>query len=766
MGGPADGDWALDDLRAGDPGHISEFALHFSPVGNGVPLGTAETSQRFDLTELSTGKLTFNYFLDPDGRQALGDVARVELGNTDATVLASSQPGEGLVDLVDGAGGWQSVEIDLREFLDESFLNLRFVYESTTFAPDGAFDGWHVDDITISGTPNLTADDVLALPAEKGINFQNDLASLPIDILNGRSDVTVQFRFRSDAPTDQSIISGARSDAANNEFLVFLRAGGGLFAGGNDFSTLPGVDLHDGEWHEYTIQRQASIGFISFYVDGELQDAQPLASATTMVIAPDGLLLGQDQDEVAGRFQDVQRLRGDLAELRFWDSALSPSQIPSGVGGFLTGNEAGLIAYYQFDTVSGSPLADLSGNGRDATFGHAATATIAGVLASNSFDAIPRPARGVYRPAPSISSVGDATGDGLDDFAVTSAARGEVYVIPGTQSTYAGLVPPPAVVVPEPLSAWTFNEDASDVVGTSDGNLFNGARIEDGGLVLDGVNDYLRTLPVGADLNQKTLVAWVSADNLTQRSGGVLSVEDATGADRFDAIVFGERTARQWMNGSEFFNRTPFVNNFSALETQVAPREVMIAVQYYASTGLIRIFRDGCADIEHDRRGGRLRGWRRRRADGLASPGPRDRGGDGGRHRRVLRRRGQRGTPVRRRAERGSNRGPRRNRPRYRAHPYRSDSRHQHPQGFSRSDRHGGARCGLCGWDNPARWRRQPRLAGYFDHRRRPVDIHRRRPRAQTAELSRLRRVARHQRESRYRRGHGGPRRDAWRGRY
>ena len=312
-----------------------------------------------------------------------------------------------------------------------------------------------------------------------------------------------------------------------------------------------------------------------------------------MVIAPDGLLLGQDQDEVAGRFQDVQRLRGDLAELRFWDSALSPSQIPSGVGGFLTGNEARLIAYYQFDTVSGSPLADLSGNGRDATFGGAATATIAGVLASNSFDAIPRPARGVYRPAPSISSVGDATGDGLDDFAVTSAARGEVYVIPGTQSTYAGLVPPPAVVVPEPLSAWTFNEDASDVVGTSDGNLFNGARIEDGGLVLDGVNDYLRTLPVGADLNQKTLVAWVSADNLTQRSGGVLSVEDATGADRFDAIVFGERTARQWMNGSEFFNRTPFVNNFSALETQVAPREVMIAVQYYASTGLIRIFRDG-----------------------------------------------------------------------------------------------------------------------------------------------------------------------------
>ena len=229
MGGPAAGDWALDDLRAGDPGHTSEFALHFSPVGNGVPLGTAETSQRFDLTELSTGKLTFNYFLDSDGRQALGDVARVELGNTDATVLASSQPDEGLVDLVDGAGGWQSVEIDLREFLDESFLNLRFVYESTTFAPDGAFDGWHVDDITISGTPNLTADDVLALPAEKGINFQNDLASLPIDILNGRSDVTVQFRFRSDAPTDQSIISGARSDAAKmSSWSFYVRAGGFL----------------------------------------------------------------------------------------------------------------------------------------------------------------------------------------------------------------------------------------------------------------------------------------------------------------------------------------------------------------------------------------------------------------------------------------------------------------------------------------------------------------------------------------------------------
>jgi hypothetical protein len=57
----------------------------------------------------------------------------------------------------------------------------------------------------------------------------------------------------------------------------------------------------------------------------------------------------------------------------------------------------------------------------------------------------------------------------------------------------------------------------------------------------------------GASRTDKTLVAWVTLDDLAQQGGRALTIQSG---DRFDAIVFGEKARRRWMAGSNFFCRT------------------------------------------------------------------------------------------------------------------------------------------------------------------------------------------------------------------
>src|SRR5512136_2448540 len=79
-------------------------------------------------------------------------------------------------------------------------------------------------------------------------------------------------------------------------------------------------------------------------------------------------------------------------------------------------------------------------------------------------------------------------------------------------------------------------------------------------------------------LKDKTLVAWVSPANLTQRGGSVLTIEKPGGV--FDAIVFGELTPATWMPGSDGFRRTGKQQQDFPKETVANPPLVQIAIVY------------------------------------------------------------------------------------------------------------------------------------------------------------------------------------------
>ncbi|GAA5484560.1 LamG-like jellyroll fold domain-containing protein [Haloferula sargassicola] len=154
-----------------------------------------------------------------------------------------------------------------------------------------------------------------------------------------------------------------------------------------------------------------------------------------------------------------------------------------------------------------------------------------------------------------------------------------------------------AYEAPEPVPGdeihrWTFDGDLKDSVGSLDLSL-HGAQLRNGRLLLDGIEAYAASQrPLGLTLKERSLVAWVSPSSLNQAGGGVLTTVDPTsGTEVFDGIVFGERTTRQWMNGSNGFLRTPASNGGPA-ETLSSPDQVMIVITYAADNS-IKIYRNG-----------------------------------------------------------------------------------------------------------------------------------------------------------------------------
>ncbi len=153
----------------------------------------------------------------------------------------------------------------------------------------------------------------------------------------------------------------------------------------------------------------------------------------------------------------------------------------------------------------------------------------------------------------------------------------------------AEAAPPTPEKVPEPLAEWDFEDGPNDLKGRLPLTLEGGARIEQGMLILDGTKSLARSAPLPVDLKAKTLEAWVLLDELEQRGGGVLTVQDLGGVT-FDSIVFGEKDPGCWVPGSNFFQRTKSLAG--PVEREATTRPVHVAISYDAR-GRINAYRDG-----------------------------------------------------------------------------------------------------------------------------------------------------------------------------
>ena len=147
----------------------------------------------------------------------------------------------------------------------------------------------------------------------------------------------------------------------------------------------------------------------------------------------------------------------------------------------------------------------------------------------------------------------------------------------------------PGSVPPVPVAAWDFRKGANDLVGKLHVVAAGAAKLTAEGATFDGQTGILRTPPLPFDLQSKTLEAWVKLDSLTQRGGGVISVQTPDGAE-FDAIVFGEQEPGRWMAGSNFFLRS---KSFGGFEEQDAGKEFVHVAITFAADGTITGYRNG-----------------------------------------------------------------------------------------------------------------------------------------------------------------------------
>ncbi len=139
-----------------------------------------------------------------------------------------------------------------------------------------------------------------------------------------------------------------------------------------------------------------------------------------------------------------------------------------------------------------------------------------------------------------------------------------------------------------PIAEWRFEGNFKDEIGNLHGEAKGNARVENGALILDG-KSHFASVPLEVELHAKTLEALVQLDNLDQRGGGIMTVQDLAGVV-FDAIVFGEKQPRHWLAGSNNFARTQDFGGTT--EEEAVKQPVHIAITY-ASDGTIRGFRNG-----------------------------------------------------------------------------------------------------------------------------------------------------------------------------
>lgn len=172
--------------------------------------------------------------------------------------------------------------------------------------------------------------------------------------------------------------------------------------------------------------------------------------------------------------------------------------------------------------------------------------------------------------------------------ALRAAVMDRVFAAKGIKKSGADMPP-------FPIARWGFNRISGngkkkvtlDDIGGLDAKIEGDAAVRDGRLIFNG-NGFARTLPVGRVLTEKTLESWVKLAALDQRGGGVVTLEDNSGAV-FDSIVYAENASRRWMSGSEHFTRSRVLE---APDEQTTDSFVHVAITY-AADGTIAIYRNG-----------------------------------------------------------------------------------------------------------------------------------------------------------------------------
>ena len=226
---------------------------------------------------------------------------------------------------------------------------------------------WRFDELLWDGTPNEIEDSSgnnyhgranNVLTEEEGLlcsagnlsgSSSSDYLSMNYRAMNGLSNFTlVVWGKTTSLGGFQTLVSGAYgSGAAANELVMLFDSASRFtpvisataFNDTADISISPAPN--NNQWHQFVWTRVAASRQSCFYLDGLLQGCitNPSANdANPLNIAPNGLIIGQDQDSVGGSFDATQDWEGLLDEVLVFNYAMTPLQIQTIRSNILAGD--------------------------------------------------------------------------------------------------------------------------------------------------------------------------------------------------------------------------------------------------------------------------------------------------------------------------------------------------------------------------------------------------------------------------------------------
>ena len=134
-------------------------------------------------------------------------------------------------------------------------------------------------------------------------------------------------------------------------------------------SDIPTSELLEGGPHRFSATFDMVANEASFYIDGVLRwrggATDETGDPASVIPFPSGgtLVLGQEQDAVGGGFDPRQVLRGEIADIRVFDTVRTDAEIAAEWDRQIEdpANEPGLVANWRRESVSNATLVDVAG---------------------------------------------------------------------------------------------------------------------------------------------------------------------------------------------------------------------------------------------------------------------------------------------------------------------------------------------------------------------------------------------------------------------
>ncbi|MEQ1746401.1 MAG: LamG domain-containing protein [Saprospiraceae bacterium] len=224
------------------------------------------------------------------------------------------------------------------------------------------------------------------------LNFdgKDDYVQLTKSPVQGNVNFTIEGWFRS-ADND------GLSDCPGGNFERIIGCGGsrleiGECAGKFGIFSTPigyvssGITTGDGKWHYFALTKDGDA--IRVFLDGNMVLAHNLPTGTAFSL-DNTFRIGR----WAGGGTSPENWQGDIDEIRIWDTALPETTLWANNTCKLSGKEAGLLAYYNFDqgvpagnnTTSKNILTDLSiANNTGTLYGFALTGSLSNWICSGA----------------------------------------------------------------------------------------------------------------------------------------------------------------------------------------------------------------------------------------------------------------------------------------------------------------------------------------------------------------------------------------------